>query len=89
LLLVVYVRATCCQPPLVRAFVMVANHVRLQVGVPDVGPESAWRISAGQPLSQNWTPCGEELVGSFHSTSGLAIEGVFRLMVAENEPLLS
>src|SRR5258708_5151597 len=28
----------------------------------------------GRPDSQNWTPCGEVLDGSFHSTKGAAVE---------------
>src|ERR1035437_1944288 len=28
------------------------------------------KLVPGRPESQSWTPCGDELVGSFHSTSG-------------------
>ena len=31
------------------------------------------KLVPGRPESQNWTPCGDELVGSFHSTSGDAV----------------
>src|ERR1019366_8476695 len=31
------------------------------------------KLVPGRPESQNWTPCGERLVGSFHSTSGDAV----------------
>src|SRR5437764_8340842 len=84
------VRATCCQPPLV----MAAAGTPMTWGVRFVSQMLAQRepgmlLLPGRPPSQNWTPCGKELVASFHSTSGEEA-GVFTTLAeTEKAPVLS
>src|SRR5436190_21181895 len=65
------VRATCCQPPLVMpaAVALMTCGARL-VSQILAQSEPEILLLPGKPPSQNWTPCGEGLGASFHSTSG-------------------